>query len=138
MSKTFSSFRGAVRAVQDLTLTVERGRVVAFVGPNGAGKTTTIYVLLGLLRPTRGSVTIFGQPPATAAVRARIGFQSEIFYTYPFRTVRGAMEFYGGLSGLGDAELAERIPARLERLGLAEAADRRVGRLSKGMVQRLG
>ena len=138
MTKTFASLRGPVTAVRDLSMTVERGSVVAFVGPNGAGKTTTIYAMLGILRPTRGAITLFGEPAGGLAARRRLGFLSEIFYTYPYRTARGAMRFYGRLSGMSAGDLEERIPRHLARLGLGDAIDRRLGSYSKGMVQRLG
>lgn len=137
-TKTFRSWRRSVQAVRGVSLTVERGSVVAFVGPNGAGKTTTIYAMLGLVTPTQGSITLFGEPPGSVAARRRLGFLSEIFYTYPFRTARSAMGFYGQLSGLSPADLERRIPRQLERLGLADAMDRKVSTFSKGMVQRLG
>ena len=138
MTKTFASLRGPVTAVRDLSMTVERGSVVAFVGPNGAGKTTTIYAMLGILRPTRGAITLFGEPAGGLAARRRLGFLSEIFYTYPYRTARGAMRFYGRLSGMSAGDLEERIPRHLARLGLGDAIDRRLGSYSKGMIQRLG
>jgi len=138
MTKTFASLRGAVTAVRDLNMTVERGSVVAFVGPNGAGKTTTIYAMLGILKPTRGVITLFGEPAGSLGARRRLGFLSEIFYTYPYRTARGAMRFYGRLSGMSATDLEERIPRQLARLGLGDAIDRRLGSYSKGMIQRLG
>src|SRR5438093_7556021 len=79
--------RTPVHAVKNLALTVPRGAIVAFVGPNGAGKTTTIHSLLGFLRPDAGHVRLFGLSPGPAALR-RIGYQSEIFHTYPFYKAR--------------------------------------------------
>jgi len=136
--KTFARRRQRVIALRDVHLAVQRGSVVAFVGPNGAGKTTTIYAMLGLLAPTRGSITIFGEPAGSVAARRQLGFLSEIFYTYPFHTARSALRFYGRLAGLTESTLAERIPQKLARLGLADAIDRRLGTFSKGMIQRLG
>jgi ABC-2 type transport system ATP-binding protein len=140
LAKTFRSRlrRREVHAVRDVSLRVDRGRVFAFVGPNGAGKTTTIYALLGLLRPDRGTVRLFGQPAGSLAARRRTGFQSEIFYTYGFKTATSALRFYGRLAEMNDSALAAAVPRQLERLGLAGAADRKVGGFSKGMVQRLG
>jgi ABC-2 type transport system ATP-binding protein len=140
VSKTFRSGlrRAKVTAVDNLSLAVDPGSVVAFVGPNGAGKTTTIYMLLGLLRPDQGAVHVLGGKPESAAIRRQIGYQSEIFHTYPFRTARGALRFYGRLSGIAPSDLDARIEAQLERVGLAQAANRKVGTFSKGMVQRLG
>ena len=123
---------GAVRAVDGIDLTVEPGEIVAFLGPNGAGKTTTIDMLLGLARPDRGSVEVFGMPPARAVSRGCIG----------------AVLRTGGL--LRDLTVAEtaRLTATLfacsrpaaevlARAGIAELADRRVGKCSGGEQQRL-
>jgi ABC-2 type transport system ATP-binding protein len=140
LAKTFRTRfrRREVQAVRDVSLRVDRGRVFAFVGPNGAGKTTTIYALLGLLRPDRGSVRLFGQPAGSLAARRRTGFQSEIFYTYGFKTAAAALRFYGHLAEMSESAIAAAVPRQLERLGLSAAADRRVSAFSKGMVQRLG
>jgi len=140
VSKVFRSRlrRQEVQAVYHLDLVVERGSVVAFVGPNGAGKTTTIYMLLGLLKPSSGTISIFGEAPGSTSARRRIGFMSEIFYTYPFLTARRAMRFYGRLSGAPAKGLEHEIARQLGRLGLAAAIDRKVGTFSKGMTQRLG
>ncbi len=140
LAKTFRSAlrRREVHAVRDVSLRVDRGRVFAFVGPNGAGKTTTIYALLGLLRPDRGSVRLFGLAAGSLAARRRTGFQSEIFYTYGFKTATAALRFYGRLAEMPDSAIAAAVPKQLERLGLAGAADRKVSGFSKGMVQRLG
>ena len=140
LTKTFRSRwrRPPVRAVNNLAMSVAPGSVMALVGPNGAGKTTTIYMLLGLLKPDHGSIGIFGRPAGDRVVRQRVGFQSEIFYSYPFQTARGALEFYGRLSSVPHDKLTSAIPRRLEQLGLGTAMDRKVGTFSKGMVQRLG
>jgi ABC-2 type transport system ATP-binding protein len=124
--------------VFDLTLRVERGSVVAFVGPNGAGKTTTIYALLGLLNPDRGKIRLFGLPPKNEAARRRIGFQSEIFHTYGFKTAERALRFYGQLAEMPADKIAEAVPRQLTRLGLGAASRRKVRGFSKGMFQRLG
>jgi ABC-2 type transport system ATP-binding protein len=130
--------RTEVAAVRDVTLTVRRGEVVAFVGPNGAGKTTTIYALLGLLKPDAGTIRIFGHPAGTIDARRRTGFQSEIFYTYGFKTIEGVLDFYGVLSEMPDARRADAVPRQIARLGLSAASGRKVRGFSKGMTQRLG
>ncbi len=139
-AKSFRSrlSRKSVRAVAGLDLVVEPGEGCAFVGPNGAGKTTTLLAVLGFLKPDRGSIRVFGEPAGSLGARNRIGFQSEIFHTYPFHTARRALGFYGRLSRVPKPELSRRIDRELERLGLKEAADRKVRTFSKGMTQRLG
>src|SRR5688572_1485235 len=92
-------WRRPVHAVRNLALQVAPGSIVAFVGPNGAGKTTTIHTLLGLLKPDAGRVRLFGVPPGPDAMR-RLGYQSEIFHTYPFYSPVEVLRFYGRLSGL--------------------------------------
>ena len=126
-----------VHAVRNLTLRVPTGSIVAFVGPNGAGKTTTIHTLLGLLKPDSGTVRLFGQEPGPSVLR-RVGYQSEIFHSYPFYSAVEVLRYYGGLSGLSKQELARDVPPLLERLGLRDAAKRPMGTFSKGMTQRLG
>ena len=129
--------RNLVHAVRGLSLTVPRGSIVAFVGPNGAGKTTTIHTLLGFLKPTSGTVRVFGATPGPAVAR-RIGYQPEIFYTYPFYSAREALRYYGQLSGLSSSELHQRIPGLIERMALTDAGKRPISSYSKGMTQRLG
>lgn len=129
--------RAAVHAVRDLSITVQAATVVAFVGPNGAGKTTTILSLLGLLKPNTGTIQLFGTPLDTPVLR-RIGYQPEIFHTYPFYTAEEALHYYGRLTGLSATSLSQVIPPLLDRVGLADAADRKTATFSKGMTQRLG
>ena len=129
--------RSIVHAVRGLSLTVPRGSIVAFVGPNGAGKTTTIHTLLGFLKPSAGTVRVFGQPPGPGVAK-RIGYQPEIFYTYPFYSAREALRYYGQLAGLSSSELDQRIPGLIERMALTDAGKRPISSYSKGMTQRLG
>lgn len=140
LQKSFRSWfrRGETCAVRDVSLRVERGSVVAFVGPNGAGKTTTIYALLGLLRPDRGSIRLFGEAAGSIGARRRTGFQSEIFYTYGFKTADRVLAFYGELSEMPPDRIAKAVPRQLSRLGLSQTEGRKVHGFSKGMMQRLG
>jgi ABC-2 type transport system ATP-binding protein len=129
--------RKPVFAVKKLSLKVTAGTIVAFVGPNGAGKTTTISTLLGFLKPDSGSVRLFGRTADTSLLR-RIGYQPEIFHTYPFYKATEVLKYYGRLSGLAPGDLDQAIPPLLDRMGLADAANRKVVTFSKGMNQRLG
>jgi ABC-2 type transport system ATP-binding protein len=139
LTKTYRSWlRAGVLAVDDVSLRIDPGETLALVGPNGAGKTTTLLTILGLLRPQRGEVRIHGHDASSREAKRHIGFLSEIFYTYRYRRADDLLRYYGGLSGMSDAMLDERVPALLERVGLAGAAHRRVKTFSKGMVQRLG
>jgi ABC-2 type transport system ATP-binding protein len=129
---------GSRVALHDLTLQVGAGEVFGFLGPNGAGKTTAMKILLGLVRPSAGQALVFGRPPTEPAARRRIGYLPEHFRFQEWATGQELLELHGRLSGLGRAELAERIPQVLERVGLAGRGGERVRRYSKGMTQRLG
>ncbi len=129
--------RSVVHAVRGISLAVPRGSIVAFVGPNGAGKTTTIHTVLGFIKPTTGQVRVFGQPPGPGVAR-RIGYQPEIFFTYPFYTAHQALRYYGQLAGMSSSDLNKAIPPLLERMSLTDAGKRPISGYSKGMTQRLG
>ena len=112
---------GALKAVDDLTLSLARGEVTGFLGTNGAGKTTTIKMLIGLLRPTSGTVRLFGGDPTAAAVRARIGYMPETAYYYPYLNVRELLAFYGGVCGMDRRTLRTFSKGMLQRAGIAQA-----------------
>jgi len=124
---------GAVTAVDDLSFTVEPGRVTGFLGPNGAGKTTTLRVLLGLVRATAGTATFDGRsyhdlerPLETVGAALEADF-------HPGRTARNHLKVAATAAGLP----AQRVGLVLEQVGMTEHADRRVGGYSLGMRQRL-
>ncbi|MGA8045183.1 MAG: ABC transporter ATP-binding protein [Dermatophilaceae bacterium] len=126
---------GAVRAVDDLTFTVEPGRITGFLGPNGAGKTTTLRMLLGLVRPTAGTATIGGRryvdlddPVGT------VGAALEATGFHPGRTGRDHLRVLAAGAGLPD----RRVDEMLELTGIPAAANQRAGGYSMGMRQRLG
>jgi len=128
---------GRNEAVRDLDLTLVGGECVGLVGHNGAGKTTLIKMMLGLVRPSSGSVTVLGEDPAAgAAVRARreLGYLPEAVALHPSMTGAETLAFYARLK----RQPVARNAALLERVGIAAAAHRRVGTYSKGMRQRLG
>lgn len=130
--------KGAFRAVHDLSLTVKAGEVYGLIGPNGSGKSTTMKAVLGLLKPTQGSTSIFGIPSTEVASRHSVGFLPENPYFYKHLTGRETLHFYGSLCGMRGARLKERAAEMLALTGLEDAATRRVGGYSKGMLQRLG
>lgn len=129
---------GGVEAVRGLSLTLGEGQVLGFLGANGAGKTTTIKMLLGLLRPTGGTVKVFGEDPAVAATRRRIGYMPETAYYYPYLNARELLMFYGGMCGMDKATIRRRTDELLEIVDLADAAKRPLKTYSKGMLQRAG
>lgn len=130
--------RERVVAVRDLSIKVEPGEVYGLLGPNGSGKSTTLKILLGLVSPTRGRTRVFGEDSALVRSRKDVGFLPENPYFYKFLTGEETVRFFGKLSGLGGAGLQSRVKELLELVGLTEAADRRVGGYSKGMLQRIG
>jgi Cu-processing system ATP-binding protein len=126
-------YRG-VTAVEQVSLALEAGEATALVGHNGAGKTTLIKLMLGLIRPAGGTIRVLGVDPASAAVRGRLGYLPENVSFNPALTGRETLSFYRALKRADRGQVRD----LLERVGLAEAADRRVRTYSKGMRQRLG
>jgi ABC-2 type transport system ATP-binding protein len=129
---------GRKLAVSDLSLSVRRGEVFGFLGPNGAGKTTSLKMLLGLVAPTAGRASLLGAPIGDRRARSRVGFLPEHFRFQDWLTGRELLRFHGRLFGIPERTLASRSDALLERVSLTEAADRKVGEYSKGMLQRVG
>jgi Cu-processing system ATP-binding protein len=132
-----SKHYGKLAAVEDVSLTLHAGEATALVGHNGAGKTTLIKLLLGLIRPSRGSVGVLGVDPAGrqgAEARRALGFLPENVAFHGAMTGIELMKFYARLKG----QPVARNRDLLARVGLVEAADRRVATYSKGMRQRLG
>ena len=130
--------REKVTAVKDLSLSVEPGQVYGLLGPNGSGKSTTMKIVLGLVSPTKGRTEIFGRDSTTVESREDVGFLPENPYFYKFLTGTETMHFYGKICGLSGAKLRERTRELLALVGLENAADRRIGGYSKGMLQRIG
>jgi ABC-2 type transport system ATP-binding protein len=125
---------GPIRAVDQLSFTVEPGTVTGFLGPNGAGKTTTLRVLLGLVAPTAGTATIGGRRYVELADPVRVvGAALEASSFYPGRTARDHLRVLCAAGGLPSSRAGE----VLAQVGLGEAARRRVGGFSFGMRQRL-
>jgi len=127
-----------VEAVKGISFEVRRGDIFGFLGPNGAGKTTTIKMLTGLIFPTGGSASIFGEPVPSSKAMARVGFLPENPYVYPYLTPYEFVEMCGRLSGLSRRATRDRSRRVLDQVGILYAADRPVRRLSKGMLQRTG
>ena len=125
-------------AVEDVSLTVERGETFGLLGPNGAGKTTTLKLLLGLLRPTAGRAWLLGEPAGSPGSRVGVGYLPESPSFSDRLTAREFLTFSGQLAGLAQGE-ARRLGGHwLERLGLAARADTQLRKFSKGMLQRVG
>jgi ABC-2 type transport system ATP-binding protein len=132
-------FKGGIRAVDGIALEVRPGEIYGFLGPNGAGKSTTVHMLTTLLPPTAGSATVAGFDVAGQGpeVRRRIGAALQEAALDAFLTGREHFELQGGLHGLSKDERGARAVELLERVGLTDAADRKVGGYSGGMKRRL-
>jgi ABC-2 type transport system ATP-binding protein len=127
---------GAKRALESVDLSIGQGELVGLLGPNGAGKTTLIKSACGLLRPSAGSVTVYGHPAGSPQALSRIGYLAELFRFPGWLSADEVLELHQGLSGsqAGESERA----ALLSMVGLADARLVRVDAMSKGMQQRLG
>lgn len=128
---------GSVTALESLDLEVREGEVLGLLGHNGAGKTTAMKLILGLIRPSSGSVRVLGMNPCgsgAAQLRMRIGYLPENVSFYPQLSGREVLRYFARLKRVA----ARHADELLERVGLSDAASRRVNTYSKGMRQRLG
>jgi ABC-2 type transport system ATP-binding protein len=130
--------RPPLRAVDGLSFTVRPGEIVGFLGINGAGKTSTIKALMGFQPPVAGSARIFGSSSLDAQARRSIGFLPETALYSPYLTPYETLRLYSELHGLAGRARRERTMELLERMGVAEKAHTLNGKLSKGMLQRVG
>ena len=135
LTKNFGEFV----AVDHVNFSVEEGEIFGWLGPNGAGKTTTIRMLLGLMKPTSGRMTVLGYDPSreTKALQAQVGYMSQQFTLYNELTARENIRFYGRVYGLLPTELNRRQDELLHMAGLEGRANVLTGSLSGGWKQRL-
>ncbi len=127
-----------VKALSNVTFSVNQGEVFGFLGPNGAGKTTTIRVLMGLISATGGEARIFGRRIPSRSARARLGFVPEAPYFYDYLTVTELLDLAGRLCGVDRATRSKRADELIELVGLSHARNTRLKKYSKGMLQRAG
>ena len=130
--------KGTRTAVDGLSIEVPEGIVFGFLGPNGAGKTTTIKMLLDFMRPTSGSAAIFGRPTTEASTRKLVGYLPEQPYFHKFLRPIEVVSMHAALAGVDRREIRRRALSALEQTGIAEYADTPIGKLSKGLTQRVG
>lgn len=140
LTKDFSTgLRGLkLRALDGLSLSVQPNQIYGLLGPNGSGKSTTIKIILGLLPPSSGSCELFGRPSAQVCARRSVGFLPESPYFYRYLSGRELVRFYGRVCGVARRQLSAQVDAVIDLVGMSEAADRKVGSYSKGMLQRIG
>jgi len=127
---------GEFTAVDRLSLSIRPGQIVGFLGPNGAGKTTTIRMIMSILYPDSGEISVLGRPRAID-VKDRVGYLPEERGLYRKMTVDQTLRYFGKLKGLHGRNLRRRIATCLESVGLADWRYKRVETLSKGMSQKL-
>ncbi len=134
------SFRGrrVVEALRGATLQVRAGEVFGLLGPNGAGKTTLIKILLGVVRSSSGSASLFGSPAGSIAARMRVGYLPESLRVDRHHSARSALRYYARMSQMSGAEIERRSDELLELVGLRGRDRELVPQFSKGMYQRLG
>ncbi len=132
VTKTYGSFT----AVDDLSLSVPAGCVHGFLGPNGAGKTTSLRMILEIIRPTSGTITLLGSPSALA-VRGRIGYLPEEKGLYKKMKAWAIIAYFATLKGMGHRAAKARAFELLERYGLKDFAEAKTEALSKGMGQKV-
>lgn len=131
---------GALVAVNDLNISVQRGQVMGLIGPNGAGKTTLLRILATVLRPTAGSATLLGYDLSKEYldIRKRIGYLPDFFNLYQDLTARECLEFFAKAYGIKPGLVNKRIDMALEYVELEDKRNDFIRNLSRGMVQRMG
>lgn len=136
VSKWYGTKKKGKYSVENLNLSIKKGSVFGFLGPNGAGKTTTIKMIVGLTKPTSGTITIAGGRPDDMLVKQKIGFMPESPSFYLYLTGREFLEFISDLFSIKHNKI--KIDELLASVELSDAADRQIRGYSKGMLQRLG
>ncbi len=140
LTRVFRDFWGRpkVRAVDGIDLSVPSGGIFGLLGPNGSGKSTTMKMILGLLRPTAGTLRVFDRPATDVSIKERIGFMPEESYLYKYLTATEILLFFASLCGIPPSARQEAVDSLITRVGLERARHRRIGEFSKGMARRVG
>ena len=128
---------GKLRAVDNLSMTIHTGETYGLIGPNGSGKTTLIRMLVGLIKPTGGSIQIMHERVPSAKIAPHIGYMTQLSALYNDLTARENMRFFCNIYGVRGKEQKQRIDEMLERVDLADRIDSVVSTFSGGMKQRL-
>ncbi len=127
-----------LRAVDDLCLEVGDNEIFGLLGPNGSGKSTTIKIILGLLEASKGTCEIYARPSKLVDARRSVGFLPEAPYFYRYLTGRELVRYYARICMVTRVKIDSAVDSVIKLVGMTEAADRRVGTYSKGMLQRIG
>lgn len=126
------------QTLHQVSFEVPVGSIFGFIGANGAGKTTLIQLIAGLRRPTAGQVLVFGSNADEKEAKRKIGYLPERPYFYTHLTGRALLEYFGILSGMSQDQIRSAIPKVLEIVHMTEAGEVKLGKYSKGMLQRIG
>jgi ABC-2 type transport system ATP-binding protein len=139
VGKSYKKLFGGTEAValRDFSLRVNPGEIFGFLGPNGAGKTTALHIAMGFVRASSGGGTMLGRPFGDAPTRRRVGFLAENVALYNLPAEK-CIRFYGALNAVRDPQLRERTRSLLAELDLADVRSRKIGKFSRGMLQRVG
>ena len=129
---------GKHKTLQNVSLEIEAGQCFALLGPNGAGKTTFVKLLLGLEFPTAGEVKLFGEFAGAPHSRQSVGYLPDRFSFYPYYTVKDTLAFYAAMVGLEGEQVRSSIVQALDKLKISNLSDRKLSKLSKGQLQRVG
>jgi len=134
--ENITKYYGDFKAVDDLSFTVAPGEIFGLLGVNGAGKTTTFRMIMGLLEPTNGTITLDGKP-IDYSVTDQIGFLTEERSLLTKMTVLEQCEFYGTLKGMSDESIKTRLEYLLDKFDIAEYKNKKIKELSKGNQQKI-
>lgn len=139
-AENLTKYYGPVKAIEDVSFTVEKGEIVGFLGPNGAGKSTTLRILTGFMPATSGRAMVAGYDvfKNSLEVRKRIGYLPEIISMYPEMRVKSYLDFVASVKGLRGREKTRRIGEVIERCRIREVARKPISALSRGYKQRVG
>jgi ABC-2 type transport system ATP-binding protein len=140
LTKIYRDFWGRqkVRALKALDLQIQKGEIFGLLGPNGSGKTTTIKLLLGLLFPTSGDISILGKTASDVGKNEKIGYLPEESYLYRFLNAEETLDFYGRLFKMSGPVRRQRVSQLINMVGLESAKKRQLREYSKGMTRRIG
>ncbi len=125
-------------SLSDVTLTIQKGKIFSLLGPNGAGKTTLVKLILNLMHCDSGSILVNGVASTEKASRMGVAFIPEKFTFFPYYTARGVLEFFGSMKGIEGNELKTQVDHALQVLQIKDLEKRKLGKMSKGQMQRVG
>lgn len=137
ITKVFRSGRRKQKVIDDFSFSIQEGKITGFIGPNGAGKTTSIKMILGLIRPSNGKISVFGHSNKTESIKKAIGYMPEKDAFYDDMLPLDYLVYLGTLSGMSKKYAIKKANELMELLGLSEAHNKRIGKFSSGMKKKI-